>query len=139
MPTQRRTDPLVVANLAFVAAILLHGADHVRRGTSDLTHEVYYGGGVLALIGFSTLWFTLRRDRRAPLVAAVVGLWTALVVSAAHLAPHWSAFSDPYPDKSLDAFAWIAMLSEVVAALVLGLIGLAMLRARTAGSRPAPA
>jgi hypothetical protein len=47
----------------------------------------------------------------------------ALGVAAAHLAPHWSALSDPYPDLGLDALSWAVMLAEIAAALVLALAG----------------
>ena len=136
-----RLDALAVANVAFVAAIALHGADHVRQGTGRLTGEVLWGGAALALLGFATLPFTLRRHPRAPLIAAVVGLFTALAVSASHLAPHWSAFSDPYGDLSVDAFSWAAVLAEIAAALVFGALGAVRLRRaprapRAPGSRP---
>jgi hypothetical protein len=53
-----------------------------------------------------------------------------VAVAAAHLAPHWSAFSDPYPDLSVDALSWVVMLLEVATALVLGLVGIRELRRR---------
>jgi hypothetical protein len=124
----RRVDALTGASVAFGISILFHGADHIRRGTGPLTREVFWGGAVLALVNFATIGLVLRRHPRAPLFCAFVGLWTALGVSAAHLAPHWSAFSDPYPDKSLDALAWVAMLSEVVMALVLASVAIATVR-----------
>jgi hypothetical protein len=122
--TQRpRLDTLAVANLVFLATMVLHGADHVRQGTGNLTPEVFWGGMVLGVLALSSLPFTLRRHPRAPLVAAVVGLWTVVAVSASHLAPHWSAASDPYPGQGLDAWSWAAMLSEVAAALAFGVLG----------------
>jgi hypothetical protein len=126
----RRLDPLTAANIAFVLAILLHAADHVRQpgGLGALTPEVLWGGGALALLGLATLPLTLRRHPQAPLVAAALGLATAVSVSASHLAPRWSAFSDPYADLSLGAYSWAVMLAEVAAALVFGLIGVAALR-----------
>lgn len=127
---------LVVAHLVFLLTMVLHGADHVRQGTGRLTPEVFWGGLFLAALALAPLPLTLRRHPRAPLVAAVVGLWTALAVSASHLAPHWSAFSDPYPDLSLDAYSWAVMLAEIAAALVFGLIGLTELR-RGAGATDA--
>jgi hypothetical protein len=128
MKTGRRINLLALAAVVFGLTILFHGADHIRRGTGPLTPEVYWGGAVLALVNFTVIGFVLRRHPRAPLLCAFVGLWTAAGVSAAHLAPHWSAFSDPYPDQSLDALAWVAMLSEVVAALVLAAVAIAALR-----------
>jgi hypothetical protein len=132
-----RRDPLAIANVAFVTAILLHGADHIRQGTGSLTPEVLWGGTVLAAVGFATVPLTLRRDPRAPLAAAVVGLWTAAAVSASHLAPHWSAFSDPYPDLHLDALSWAVMLMEIATAVVFGLLGLSELRRRSTRERAA--
>jgi hypothetical protein len=127
---RERVDALAAANIAFAVAILMHAADHVRqpRGLGALTPEVLWGGAALALLGLGTLPLTLKHDPRAPLVAAAVGLATAVSVSASHLAPHWSAFSDPYPDLSLGAYSWAVMLAEVVAALVFGLLGVAALR-----------
>ena len=131
-----RIDPLAWASIAFVAAMLLHGADHIRQGTGSLTHEVFWGGVVLAVAGFSTVPLALRRNPRAPLYCAAVGLWAVLGVSASHLAPHWSAFSNPYPELSVDALSWAAMLTEVVAGGVLAAIGIRELRA---GAPPHPA
>jgi predicted MFS family arabinose efflux permease len=51
----------------------------------------------------------------------MVGLWTAFAVAASHLAPHWSAFSDPYADNDLDWFSWGQMLLLIAAAAALGL------------------
>jgi hypothetical protein len=128
---RRRLDALSVASIVFALSILVHGADHVRQGTGSLTREVLWGGAVLALVNFTTVGLALRRHPRAPVYCAAVGVWTALGVSASHLAPHWSAFSDPYPALSLDALSWVAMLSEVVAALALAGIAMAALRRGT--------
>jgi hypothetical protein len=56
-----------------------------------------------------------------------VGLTGALGVAASHLAPHWSALSDPYPDLSVDALSWAVMLAEIAAALALGIVALRQL------------
>src|SRR4051794_24405845 len=84
---------LVSASGAFVAANLLHSLDHVRQGTGRLTPEVFWGGSVLSVAALVTLVLALRGDPRAPLTAAVVGLWTAAGVAASHIAPHWSGRS----------------------------------------------
>jgi hypothetical protein len=138
MRAARRMDPLAVAAVVFGLTILFHAADHIRRGIGPLTPEVFWGGAALALMNFAVIGVVLSRRPRAPLFCAFVGLWTAGVVSAAHIAPHWSSFSDPYPDQSLDALAWTAMLSEVVAALVLAAVAIAALR-RDATRIPAQA
>ena len=126
--TRPRIDALTAASIAFGLSILVHGADHIRQGTGSLTREVFWGGAVLALVNFTTIGLALRRHPRAPLFCAAVGLWTAVAVSASHLAPHWSAFSNPYPDLSLDVLSWVAMLSEVIAGLVLAAVAIAAVR-----------
>jgi hypothetical protein len=127
---RRRLDSLTVANLAFVLAMALHGIDHTRqaRGVDALTREVLWGGAVLAVVAVGTLALTLRRSPLAPLVATVVGFWTAIAVSASHLAPHRSAFSDPYRGLGLGWYSWAVVLAEIVSALLLGVAGVVELR-----------
>jgi hypothetical protein len=130
-----RSHALTTASIAFVAANLAHSLDHLRQGTSQLATEVLAGGTVLSILAIATLVFVLRGDRHAPLIATVVGLWSAAGVAASHIAPHWSAFSDSYPQIHADALSWIVMLAEVAAAAALGLVGLRELGA----GRPAAA
>jgi hypothetical protein len=131
----RRPDTLSLAATAFVAANVLHSLDHLRQGTGDLATEVMAGGTVLSALAILTLVLALRRHPRAALWAAVVGSWSALGVLAAHVAPHWSAFSDSYFEIHADALSWIVMLAEVVAAAYLGVVGFRELRRRPAGRR----
>jgi len=127
---------LTTASIAFIAANVLHTLDHLRQGTGDLSTEILAGGTVISLLAIGTLVLVLRHDRRAPLVATVVGLWSAVGVAASHIAPHWSAFSDSYPQIHADALSWAVMLAEIVAAAALGLVALTELRA---AGRPAAA
>jgi hypothetical protein len=130
----RRLDTLGLAAAAFVAANVLHSLDHLRQGTADLATEVLAGGTVLSILAVLTLVLVLRRHPRAPLWAAVVGTWSALGVIASHVAPHWSAFSDSYPEIHADALSWAVMLAEVFAAAWLGLAGFRALRRPAVGS-----
>ena len=132
-----RPDALVVAAIAFFAANMLHTWDHQRQGTARLTTEIYVGGSVITALGIVTLIFALRRNPQAPLLATVVGFWTALGVTASHILPHWSAFSDPYPDLNVDALSWVIVLLEIGAALALGVVGVRALRDQRSGM-PAP-
>jgi hypothetical protein len=129
---------LTTASIAFVVANVAHSLDHLRQGTSQLTNEIMAGGAALSLLAVATLVLVARHDRRAALVATVVGLWSAVGVVASHIAPHWSAFSDSYPEIHADALSWVVMLAEVAAAAALGLVGLRELRRRPSG-RPAAA
>ena len=99
----RRLTTLVGANVAFVAANLLHTADHQRQGTKGLSTEILIGGSAITIAAFASLVLALRRDERAPIFAAVLGLSAATGIAASHIAPHWSAFSDSYPQIGADA------------------------------------
>ena len=117
--------PLLLTSGALILVNALHGTDHIRQGLGRLTAEVIVGGQGLLLLALIPFALALRRHRAAPLAAALVGAWTALAVSASHLAPHWSAFSDPYLDNDLDALSWALMLSVIATAAVLAALGIA--------------
>jgi hypothetical protein len=130
-----RADSLTIANLAFVVAMALHVFDHTRqaRGLDALTREVIAGGAVLGLLALTTLVLTLRHSQYAPFAATLVGFWTAIAVAASHLAPHWSAFSDPYAGLGLGFFSWAVVIAEIATAALLGIAGLVELRRRQRG------
>jgi hypothetical protein len=104
--------------------MVLHALDHVfqGRGLSALSPEVLGGGILLLVLAVATFPLTLRAHPQATVVAAALGWSIALGVSASHLLPYWSAFSDPYVDLSLGAYSWSVMLAEVIAAAVFGSI-----------------
>lgn len=124
--------PLLIACGVLVSLNALHGLDHLRQGVGRLTTEVVVGGQGLLLLALVPLILTLRRHPTAPLAAAAVGLWTAVAVAASHLAPHWSAFSDPYADNNLDLVSWGQMILLIAAAATLGIVGIQAMRGRAA-------
>ena len=128
--TKPRLDTLSIAAIAFFASNVLHTLDHERQGTERLTTEIYIGGSLVTILAVVTLVMALRRNPQAPLVATVVGFWTALGVTASHILPHWSALSDPYPDLNVDALSWVIVLLEIGAAAALGVVGVIELRRR---------
>jgi hypothetical protein len=121
-----RLEPLPAAHLVLIGTMTLHAVDHTlqARGLGALTPHVLIGGTALLVLALATLPITLRGQARPPLVAAIVGLSTAIGVSASHLAPYWSPFSDPYADLSLGAYSWLVMLAEIAAAFAFGVLGL---------------
>jgi len=123
---------LLRANILFVAANLLHTADHQRQGTEGLSWEIFVGGSAITVAAIASLVLALRRDDRAPLFSAVLGLSAAAGIAASHLAPHWSALSDSYPEIHADAISWVVVLLEIGGALVLS--GVALRRLRRASS-----
>ena len=123
---------LVLASAALLATVALHGADHLlqERGIEALTTEVKVGGFINAALAALAFVLARREHPRAPVVAAAVGIYLVVGVSAAHFAPQWSALSDPYAELDLGFASWAAAIAEVGAAAVLAAVGLAVLRQR---------
>ena len=114
------------AAVLYGAGLVLHTADHIRRGVSVLTPEVYWAGVASTIAGVVTLVLVLSRHRWAPLVAAITGFQVALGTAAVHLLPHWSSFSDGLPGAhgtGITLFSWIVVNIEIVGALLLGIFG----------------
>jgi hypothetical protein len=130
-----RRSPLATAAVAFVAANVIHTLDHFRQGVGGLSAEIVVAGTTLTLLALVVMVMALRQHPRAPAFAAVVGVSGVVGIAASHLAPHWSALSDPYPDISVDALSWAVMLLEMAAAAVLAIVAVRELR-RPAGARP---
>ena len=130
---------LTAAAVVFLAANLLHSADHLRRGWGrpllGETPEVLAGGLLITLGALLALALAVRRSPRAPLLATAVGFASAAGVAAAHVAPPWGALSDSYLALRPDAFAWVVVLVEIAAGLLLCGAGLAVLRRAAAGPR----
>jgi hypothetical protein len=124
------------AALLLVFADVLHAADHTRQGRS-LASEVY-AAGVAGWVALAVLLVLVaRRHRLAAPYAAAVGLSVAAGFVAVHVAPHWSAFSDPYSGFDPDALSWALVVVPVLAALNL-VAQAARARTRTRRSPPAP-
>ena len=124
MPTAR----LRTAAGVFLAGFVVHNADHARRGLDAITDHVVWGGTAVAIVGAVALTLVFTRHPAAAAAAMVAGFSIAFGVSASHLAPEWSAFSDSLPQGDVDALTWVAVLSEVGGAVILGLAGLAAVR-----------
>jgi hypothetical protein len=124
---------LAIAAAAFLAANLLHTADHLRQHMAGINTEILLAGGLLTFAAVGVLIFVLRRYPYAPLLAVIVGFEAALGVTASHIAPHWGVLSDSYTnDIHADALSWAVMLFEVAAGFVLGVVGVHYMRAARA-------
>lgn len=122
----RKLDPLLAANLAFLVSLLLHNSDHLffqDRGVFDVSNHVMAGGVLLDALTVVTVTLAFVRHRLSPLVSTVVGFGAAVGVTLSHVAPQWSAFSDPYADMNMGAYSWTVMLMELAMGVVLGVVG----------------
>src|SRR3954467_13430599 len=124
------------AVLLLTALDVLHALDHTRQGR-DLASEVYVTGvaGWIALAVMLVL--IARRHPLAALYAGAVGASVAVGFLLVHVAPHWSAFSDPYSAFGADPLSWALVVVPVAAAVNL-VVQAARRHARTRRSPPAP-
>ena len=125
------------ATLLYAFGLIVHTADHLHRGIDVLTWEVLWAGNVSTILGVVVIVLVLAGHRLAPLLAAVTGISIAVGVSAVHLLPHWSAFSDAFPGASgtgVTPVSWTVVLVEIVGALAMGIAGASLLR--TNGDEP---
>jgi hypothetical protein len=125
------TDPgrvLRVTGVVFLAALIVHGADHLRRGFDVLTPEVFWAGNLQLVMAVVTLVLVFTRHRWAPLAAVAIGFPSAIGFIAAHLLPHWSSFSDAFPGGHVDGYSWAAAFIEIAADLAFGCAGVYVLR-----------
>ena len=120
------------AAIFFAAAFVLHNADHLRRGSDSITTELFWAGNAAAVVSIAAIVIVLMRHESAPYVAMGAGFALALAFTAAHVLPTWSALSDSFVDGDVSLVSWAAALLEIVAALSLGVAGLAVLRRRRA-------
>ncbi|CAA9218446.1 MAG: hypothetical protein AVDCRST_MAG50-497 [uncultured Acidimicrobiales bacterium] len=119
------------AGYVFAGGSALHLTDHLRRGQDSVTEELYWAGNVALIVQVVIVTLVVVRDRRAPIAAAAGGFPLALGFFAAHWLPAWSALSDPV--WQIDSWVWLSYLAstlEIVGALMVGVVGLAIVRDR---------
>jgi hypothetical protein len=130
------------AAVVFAVALIVHGADHLRRGTDVITTEVLVAGTVQAIGALVTLGLVFTRNRWAPVAAIIIGFTSAFGFTVVHLLPDWGVFSDAFPGahahSDVTAFSWAAALFEIAADLAIGLAGVHALRTRQNAVRPEP-
>ena len=141
-PATWLTDERAVRFLRYAAAFYLvawavHTGDHLRRGTGVVTTEVLvlgYGAAVLQLAGVAAVFV---RWRWAAAAAMAIGFPDAVGISAVHLLPHWSSFSDAFPGAhgtGVTGFSWFAAAIEILGAMAFGIAG--AYASRVAGRSP---
>jgi CHASE2 domain-containing sensor protein len=122
---------LRVAAVVYAAGLLLHTADHFRRGVDATSAQVVWLGSLGIVLGVAVITMALLRHPKAPLIAVGFGFAKALGVSAVHLLPGWfGPFSDSFLGADVDVLSWAAVLVEIGGALALGISGLVALRPR---------
>ncbi|RMI34458.1 hypothetical protein EBN03_07855 [Nocardia stercoris] len=119
--------------VVFTVALVVHGADHLRRGMSTLSMLVMALGTIQQLLALVTIGLVFTHHRRAPLAAMVVGFASAVGFTVVHLLPSWfGPLSDSFiaapPSAHVNGFSWFAAIFEILADVGIGIAGM---RART--------
>lgn len=119
------------AALLYALGLIVHTADHFRRGVDVLTPQVFWAGNVSTIVGVAVIALILAGHRVAPIAAVAFGLPAALGITAVHLLPHWSAFSDAFPGAhhtGVTSMSWGVVLVEILGGIALSAAGMLVLR-----------
>lgn len=129
--TARTSALLRWATALYAVGLVAHTVDHLRRGVDVITPEVLWAGNVSTVAGVALIVLVYAKHRMAPAAAVAFGFSMALGVSAVHLLPHWSAFSDAFPGAhhtGVTPVSWTVVLVEIVGGLAMGIAGARMMR-----------
>lgn len=123
------------ATVVFLAALLLHGADHMRRGMHAFSTPVTVAGSVHLVLALLTALLVFRRSWWAPVAAIIVGFASTIGFIMVHLLPDcFGPFSDSFihapPASRVTGFSWFAAIFEIVADIAVGIAGLRVLQSR---------
>ena len=117
----------------YAVGLVLHTADHLRRGIDVITPAVLWAGNLSTALGILTIGLVVAHHRLAPLFAALTGIPIAVGVAAVHLLPSWGALSDSFLDThglGVTAFSWTVVLIEIVGAFAMGVAGIVIVKER---------
>lgn len=128
---------LRAATAVFAVALLVHGADHLRRGMDATSALVNALGTLQLLFAMLVVFLVFRRHSAAPPAAVIVGFASAVGFTVVHLLPDWfGPLSDSFVDAparaNVTAFSWFAALFEIAADLAVAVAGVRVLRERSA-------
>jgi hypothetical protein len=118
------------AAVFFLVGFAVHNADHIRRGASSVTTELFVAGTLAGAVSVAAVVAVLVRHRLAPQIAVATGFPLAVGFFAAHMLPTWSVLSDSFVEGGASAFSLFASSLEIVSAVTFGIAGLVVLRRR---------
>jgi hypothetical protein len=119
---------VTVAMIAFAAAFLLHGIDHLRRGMTASPPSIMVGGMVQGLFVVVAVVLVLSHHRWGARAAVLVGFGSAALFTYAHLLPTFlPSLQDSFtsgPRINVTCFSWLTAAGEIGTGLILGYVGL---------------
>lgn len=125
------------AAVAYAIGLVVHTADHVRRGVDAISQQVFWlgiAGSVVAVVAIAAI---IAGHRWAPELAVFAGFSQAVGVVLVHFGPPMGAFSDPLVGSGVGAGSVAAAVLEVAGAAAAGLVGARLLRRSRVPAAPA--
>lgn len=118
----------------FAVALLVHGADHLRRGMDTLSSTVMALGTMQFVLAVATVVLVFTGHRWAAGAAVAIGFASAAGFILVHLFPDWfgplsDSFINPPASAKVNGFSWFAAIFEIIADLLIGSTGLRVRRA----------
>lgn len=115
--------------LVFAVALVVHGADHLRRGMDSISMLVMALGAVQLVLATVTIAMVFVHHRWAPLAAMGIGFASAVGFVVVHLLPDWfgplsDSFINPPVSANVTGFSWFAAIFEILADVAIGVAGL---------------
>src|SRR5437588_8591102 len=86
------------AAVFFLVGFAVHNADHIRRGASSVTTELFVAGTLAGVVSVVTIVLVLLPHPRAPQIALAAGFPLAIAFGGAPLLPRWTVLSDSFID-----------------------------------------
>lgn len=115
----------------FAVAVVLHNADHLRRGADSVALDVFVAGTLALLPEIGVVALAFARHRLAPLAALAVGAALAPAYVLVHFLPERSWLSDSLVGADgTSPLSYAAASLEVLAATALAAAGAVVLRRR---------
>lgn len=115
----------------FGLVVLVHGADHVRRGVGSVGADVFWVGTSAIFLEVALVVVGVQRHRLAPLASFAGGASLAVGYVVVHFLPGRSWLSDSFTSAvNVSMLSWTAATLEVLAATTLGIVGFLVLRER---------
>ena len=108
--------------------MLVHNVDHFRRGGDSVNADVAAAGSMAVVVEVAVVVLAYQRHRWAPAAAIAAGFPLALGYVVTHALPERSWLSDPLFDGEAAAVSRFAAGLEIIAALILGGVGLVAYR-----------
>jgi hypothetical protein len=122
---------LKLSAVAFWLGVGVHGIDHLIRGWSATPTPVWVAGFIQLVLVNVAVWLVLTDRPSGAAWAVGVGLVSATLFTAAHMAPTWWFLSDSFispPHVGVTWYSWISAAAEIGTALVFAAAGAVALR-----------